>query len=238
MKRESSSDKVYAAIREAVLSGKLKTGQRLTELQLAQDFNVSRVVIRETLQRLAHNGLVVQNSYKGTHVVQLQPHEVDEIISVRAALETEAIRQAKGRLTETDKRTLRRMAKKLDDLSRNQKLHVEIEFRELDFKLHEKLWELSGNQTLIKILTQVTAPLFAMGSIVRYSKLLDQEQDVARRAKEHTLLVEKICEGTIEEATRAMHRHITQNWKSIRDHFGEFLEAEEKSRRPPARLTA
>src|SRR5262245_51486621 len=98
VKLESARDKVYQAVRDAVLTGRLEPGERITEPILAREFHVSRSVIREALQRLAHEGLVEQNSYKGTRVIEMTPAQVDECLSARLLLETEVVRQAKEKL--------------------------------------------------------------------------------------------------------------------------------------------
>ncbi len=217
MERKSSRNRVYDAIREAIFSGKLTPGQKLTETQLANNFNVSRVVIREALQQLAHDGLVVQNSYKGTNVVRLQSKEVNEILSVRALLESEAVREAKKNLTKKDKEELRQLVKEVDT--------TEDPFRhtELDFQLHQKIWELSGNETLKKILTHVSAPFFAMAVIVRQSKRFDPYADKSKIGK-HQKLLDALLDGETEEAAEAMREHIEQNRKNMGDSFDEFVE--------------
>ena len=217
IERKSSRNRVYDAIREAIFSGKLTPGQKLTETQLANNFNVSRVVIREALQQLAHDGLVVQNSYRGTNVVRLQSKEVNEILSVRALLEAEAVRQAKKNLTEKDKKELSRMVKEVDT--------AEDPFRhtELDFKLHQKIWELSGNETLKRILTHVSAPFFAMAVIVRQSKRFDPYSDKTKIGK-HQKLLEALLDGETEDAVEAMREHIEQNRKNMGDSFDESVE--------------
>ena len=218
IRRESSSDKVYNAIREAIVAGHLSTGARITEQQLAREFEVSRIVIRETLQHLANDGLVVQNSYKGTFVVKLEPPDVDEIISIRAILEQLAVRQARQRFTNEDKALLRRMAKTLERASR----YTE-EYAQLDHELHGALWQMSGNQRLVRLLWQVTAPLFAMGTIVRYSKAHDGERRDAHSA-EHIELVESICGSSDERAEQAVQDHLFKNWSIIRTGVGDFIQ--------------
>lgn len=226
MKQESTREKVYAIIREAIISGKLKTGQRITEIQLSDDFHVSRAIVREALQQLAHEGLVEQNSYKGTRVVQLSAEQVDEIISLRLLLEAEAVRQAKRRLTEADKRQLKAMVGKLESSRANPTL-----YRELDLGLHEKIWELSGNGTLGKLLTQVTVPLFAMATITSSTKFIRASQSRDdHQPSDHTTLVEKLCDGTSAEAVEAMQSHIERNWKNIRQFFAEFVKIEQAGR--------
>ena len=215
IERKSSRTRVYDAIREAIFSGKLLPGQKLTEIQLAKDFDVSRVVIREALQQLAHDGLVVQNSYKGTNVVKLVSKEVNEILSVRLLLESEAVREAKNKLTELDKKELRALVKKLDSTD-DPFLHTE-----LDFKFHQKIWELAGNETLKKLLIHLTAPYFAMAVIVRQSRQFDPYFDKAKVGK-HTKIVEMMINGTTEEAVEAMCDHIELTRKKNSLRFDEF----------------
>ncbi len=103
VKQESTRTKVYTALREAIISGKLRTGQKLTEIGLATTFKVSRSIIREALRELVRDGLVEQNAYKSTTVVRLTPEQVDEILTVRLLLESEAVRLAHARLTNDDR---------------------------------------------------------------------------------------------------------------------------------------
>lgn len=220
VKQESTRDKVYAAVKDAILAGRLKTGERITEILLAGEFNVSRAVIREALQQLAHDGLVEQNSYKGTRVVQLTPEQVDEIISARVLLEGEVIRHVKDRLTEADKKMLKGMARKLEHAVSTPETYAEE-----DLLLHEKLWQLSGNQTLTKLLKQITTPLFAMGTIYRYSSLFPDSRTHPRsRSNDHIELINVICDGAKEEAVKAIQEHITRKWKQTREHIEELVE--------------
>lgn len=185
------------------------------------------MVIREALQQLAHDGLVVQNSYKGTNVVRLSSKEVDEILSVRILLESEAVREAKQKLTDKDKKELRAMVEKLDS--------TEDAFRhtELDFKFHQKIWQISGNETLKKLLTHLSAPFFAMAVIVRQSKRFDPYADKSKIGK-HQKLIDALVDGETEEAVEAMREHIEQNRKNMGESFDEFVETENSGVKIPA----
>ena len=179
-------------------------------------------MIREALQQLAHDGLVVQNSYKGTNVVRLLSKEVNEILSVRVLLESEAVRQAKQKMTEKDKVELRAMVEILD--STEEPFH----HTELDFQFHQKIWELSGNETLKKILTHLSAPFFAMAIIVRQSKRFDPYADKSKIGK-HEKLINALVDGETEEAVEAIREHIEQNRKNIGENFDEFVETKSNS---------
>jgi DNA-binding GntR family transcriptional regulator len=229
--RESTREKVHGAIRGAILDGRLQLGQRLTEISLAKDFGVSRAVVREALQQLAHDGLVEQNAYRGSSVVFLTPGQVDEIISTRVLLEAEAVRLAVKRITAADLAYLEKLTRQIHDA------HTDPDATsELDLAFHEKLWEVSGNGTLQKILLQITAPLFAMGAIMRHAERTNRTQ--ARksiRRSSHSVLMDHIKSRDANKAAVAIREHIEANWTLIRSHLEEYLEAEAKSSAKTAR---
>jgi DNA-binding GntR family transcriptional regulator len=227
VRRESTRDRVVAAIREAILSGRLSTGQRLAEIPLAMEFRVSRAVVREALQQLAHEGLVELSSFRGAQVVDLTPAEVDEIVSVRLLLEAEAVRLARLRMKDKDRSRLRELARELED-SR----HDTQRFAQLDMRFHSTLWELSGNQTLCRHLVLLTRPMFSMGTIVRHSRLLAEDGSVAYPRGEHKSLAEKICDGDEREAIDAIRNHILENWTRARSAIERYREAEKKRHEP------
>jgi DNA-binding GntR family transcriptional regulator len=219
VQRESTRDKVYLTLRQAILGGQLKTGQRLVEIPLAKELGVSRAVLREALQQLAHEGLIEQNGYKGTRVVMLTAEQVDEIVAVRLLLETEAVRLAHGKLTEAAKRELKLMVRQMSseaDFAR---------FSQLDLRLHELLWTASGSATIARLLLQVSAPLFAMSLLMRSAENRTRTRQDQKRG-DHTPLVQAICSGTEAEAVEAMRFHLTENWSAIRARLEAFLAEE------------
>lgn len=233
VKQESTRTKVYSALRDAIIAGRLRTGEKLTEIGLASTFKVSRSVIREALRELVRDGLVEQNAYKSTTVVNLTPAQVDEILSVRLLLETEAVRLAHGRLTEADRRELRAMAAEVERARADQQRRAS-----LDLALHDRLWHLSGNRTLQALLRQITAPLFAMGVIVRASPAIRTLRPDPLQPADHRVLVDAICDApSAEQAVEAMRAHVTQNWRRIKEHLATFEKVEVIDRgrggRPP-----
>lgn len=219
VRRESARQKVHFAVRQAILAGKLKIGQRLAEIPLAKQFKVSRAVIREALQQLARDGLVEQNAFKGSRVVHLSPAQVDEIVAARLLIEVEMVRKAKERMTQADKAGLISAAKSLQKA-----VHDPTLFAQLDLEFHDKIWELAGNETLRNVLLTITAPLFAMGSIMRHSKLSGSGPSKMHfRAGSHASLAQTICEGSMEDAVQAIREHITENSALTRVNLKEFL---------------
>jgi len=225
VRRESTRQRVYQAIREAILSGALRTGQRLLEIPLARQFAVSRAVLREALQQLASEGLVEQNSYKGTRVIRLTPEQVDEIVSVRLLLESEAVRLACRRLADEDRRDLRRRARAMAAES------DPVRFGQLDLDLHKRVWQLAGNSALAKVLEQLTVPLFAMSMLMRTKERQGRAGKRPLRRGDHTPLVEAICGADAEAAVEAIRFHLTENWAAIHARMAEFLAQEQDADR-------
>lgn len=218
--RESTREKVHAAIREAILDGQLRLGQRLTEISLAKQFGVSRAVIREALQQLAHDGLVEQNAYRGSQVVSLSLEQAEEILGTRLILEAEAIRLAIRSMTPASHRYLEDLAERMHDSDPTLA-------SELDLAFHEKIWDLSGNTTLRKILLQITAPLFAMGSIMRHGRRgAEAEKRAAFQRSSHAAIIRYLEAGDTERAIDAMRTHISENWTQIRKHMKDYLAGE------------
>jgi DNA-binding GntR family transcriptional regulator len=219
IEKESTRQKVYKALRSAILSGKLKTGQRLAEIPLASQFGVSRAIVREALQELSHHGLVELNSYRGARVVHLSLEEIDEILGVRILLETEVVRLTRARIDDAGRARLRAMAEELNRLR-----HETEAFPERDLALHRLIWDLSGNRTMAKLLLQAATPLFAMSTVMRTIRLRSSGMEQEIRRGDHTDLVEAICSGTEEQAVEAMRHHLTENWLKFREELGRFLQ--------------
>jgi DNA-binding GntR family transcriptional regulator len=94
VKSRSLPDQIADAIVEGIATGVLLPGQRLIELDLASQFSVSRVPLREALKTLEAQGILERGQNRGVRIVELDDSRIDKICEVRAALETIAARHA------------------------------------------------------------------------------------------------------------------------------------------------
>jgi len=94
VKSRSLPDQIADAIVEGIAAGVLTPGQRLIELDLASQFSVSRVPLREALKTLEAQGILERGQNRGVRIVELDETRIDRICEVRAALETIAARYA------------------------------------------------------------------------------------------------------------------------------------------------
>ena len=106
----------YDTVRQWILDGEFRPGQRLIEEELAQRVGVSRTSIRDCLRRLAADGLVHTEASRGTFVLQLDTAEVDEIFQLRAMLEGHAAGLAAQRADHHDWDALSGAAEDIDRL--------------------------------------------------------------------------------------------------------------------------
>lgn len=92
--RPLTSQEVVQVIRQAIMTRKLKPGEWVRQLYLAERLNVSSVPVREALKTLEAEGQVTYQPNRGYTVVQLSVRELEELYLIRRLLETEAARQA------------------------------------------------------------------------------------------------------------------------------------------------
>ncbi len=96
------SDAIYGALRKQIITGELAPGEKLRQDHIAKSFETSHVPVREAFLRLEAHGLAVSEPRRGTRVAALNPSETSEVIEMRIALETLALRHAVQKCTLAD----------------------------------------------------------------------------------------------------------------------------------------
>lgn len=148
---------VFQLIRQAILSGKFKPGARLNESQLARDFNISRIPIREALLQLREQGLVMNHERRGMFVTELSEEDVQRINSLRVVLEAEALKLAQTRMTKPIAAKLTSLVERMEA----SQSATEIDSANLDLEFHRTIWQTSGNSYLVGTLESLSTVLFA-----------------------------------------------------------------------------
>lgn len=144
--RASLGDEIAQRLRIAILNGKFGPGERLREEQLALTLGVSRGPIREALSQLEHEGLVVIRPNRGAFVARLSREDVDEVYSLRLAIERLALQRA---LVNAETQHLVAMQTTLDMMAIFiQRGITEQEAAELDVQFHDLIYKASGHHRL------------------------------------------------------------------------------------------
>lgn len=197
--RTTLAHRVEEVLRKEIARGDRPAGSRLNEVEIAAACDVSRGPVREALQRLARDGLVVLEAHRGAFVTQLGRDEVLELFEVRAALEAEAAGLVALKITDADILLLRQM----------QELSVSAVDAEDDhsfpelFDLHDLIAQLAGNQRLTTLMNQVNGELRLMRSRSGQSAVRAQQA-----LREHDELIESLANGDVEGSRNIMRAHL------------------------------
>jgi DNA-binding GntR family transcriptional regulator len=156
----SLSDEIVDVLQRSILMGSYEPGQPLVEREVASQFGVSSIPVREALQILENRGLVRRRRNRSCSVVELSSDEVRQIGELRRLLEPEVVRWACQRMTSGD---LDDIERQLAELRRAADNNDVADFLYRDLLFHEMVWSKSGNTYAADTLKRAVSPLFAFG---------------------------------------------------------------------------
>ena len=214
----SLKDRVYDALREAILSMDLYASQeevRLDERQLAAELGVSRTPIREAIHRLEQEGFVRVMQRRGVFVVRKTKREILEMIVTWAALESMAARLITKHATDEEISTLRTLFGTDDGNSRDQRLD---EYSDKNIQFHQQILRISKNT----LLQQMTDNLFDHVRAIRHMAL-GQNNRMERSIEDHLEIIEALEKRDTERAEQLVRRH-TLDLAAHVEHHLDFLE--------------
>jgi DNA-binding GntR family transcriptional regulator len=206
-------DQVYEILRQKILDGEFPPGYKLPEKQLADQMNVSRTPVREAIQRLSLEGLVVAPSTGRAEVREITLASIASSQDIREVLETYACRLAAQEISTEQLRKLKE-THKLEIKALADGDNIE-QLSKLNRVIHETLVVASGNEVLIHLVnylsTQIPSySLFALGDpkylkdfVDSHGRIIDaiEKSDgdtAAREISEHVQMAKRILSGTIE----------------------------------------
>ena len=193
--------KLIERLENMILTGVFQPRERLVELNLAKELEVSRFWVRDAFKILETKGLIEVIPYKGAMVCDVDEHEIENIFEIRVELDSLATRKAAVNAQKSDIKFLKRMAHKFEASVNNGDLGEMISANE---DLHNYIYELSQNTTLIQVINQ----LKAQSHILRYHAW--SSTDVIKRIqKEHKLLIKAIDNKDFKLLDDLARRHIS-----------------------------
>ena len=149
--RKNLSEQIIDAIRNAIVEGRFRPGDKIPEAELADQLGVSRTPVREAFKLLEQQGLIEIRSKHGTYVASMNRAEAEDGLHVRAALEVLAVRQALERLSPQEWDELcGRYEAMLQDAWRASDTADAVAGIEFDIAWHTLLVESAGNQALLR----------------------------------------------------------------------------------------
>lgn len=191
---------VYEELRNSILTGKIKPGTRLMEVDLAEDMGVSRTPIREAIRKLEREGLVIIEPRKGAYASPISLKDIMDILEVRANLEGLAACYAAERMNPEQKAALFVL------LQRFHQAVIDGNAAEMisnDTKFHHLIVEASGNKHLIQMVEQLQELVLRF----RYIYFTDFKR-AEEMIPEHQEIYDQIIHGNRSKARLEAYNHI------------------------------
>lgn len=209
--QRSTPGLVADAIRLAILRGQLAPGQSLGQEELAKQFGLSRVPVREALRQLEAEGLIVSYPHRGSAVAVLTADDVQEVFLIRVSLESTALRLAVPKMTDEDIRRAEVVLERTD--SDPNPTHM----GELNWEFHENLYSPCGLPRLLSMIRGLNI------NTLRYQHVAF----IALRLKEqsqhqHKEMLDACCHRDVEKAIGALERHLHESSNCIVSHVRQI----------------
>lgn len=205
------SEQVFNELKDAIIAGDLEQGSKITEDRLAKQYGISRGPLREAIRRLESIRLLVRVPHAGMRVVVLTSEIMEEIYTVREALEGMSARLAAQRMSDDDISSLSELLDKhQNSIDKSQGKHYFQREGDLDF--HFRIAKASQNQWLIDLLS---SELYQLLRMCRQRSGQTPARPL-QALQEHRRIVEAIQMRDPELAELLMRRHISGAWKIVK----------------------
>lgn len=203
-------ERVLATLRQEIIAGRLRPGDRLVERELAERFGVSRVPVREAIRALVAEGFVHFETPRRTVVRRLTPTDVKELFELREALEVYAAGLAASRATPED---LAEVEQLLAQAATATEAGDAEAITDVNSRLHDRILAMAGNSLLIEALEPVAG---------RLRWMTRRNEEWPQLLVEHRELYEAIASGDPARARAHALAHVRTNYRStVRQLFGE-----------------
>lgn len=209
--RRVLTDDVADSIREAILSGRIASGARLIEDELAESLKVSRGPIRAAIFRLQQEGLVIHETHRGATVARVSVEDADEIYTLRRALERLAVESACLKATEADLAPLEAILLVFQSVPRTSMTRRRV--AELDIDFHDALFRAAHHARLYRAWEALRS------QIMVFLLLRDGLPDdyLTSWHRDHSRLLEQLRERDVAKAVSAIDEHIQGAYGRLRE---------------------
>jgi DNA-binding GntR family transcriptional regulator len=203
------TSKVADKIREFIILGKFKPGERLVESKLAESLGISRQPIREAFRILELEHLITLIPRKGAYISEISLQETKEIYEIRAMIEGFAAQLAIPHLTQKDLSRLELIFDLMEKAIRENNLEKVIQY---NLSFHQKIVSLSKNGNLAKVYRSMLLP------VIRYQKMgLSLHSSWVVSLEEHRRILEALNSRDIKRTEEMCRNHVLKAEKRLID---------------------
>lgn len=199
------SSTLYFQLQRDILTGKLKSGQKLTEQTICEKYNVSRTPVREALRQLEAEGLVENILNRGAFVVGLTKQDFDDMFELRKLYEVQAVKWAIQRITDEQMDALDETFEFMEFYTLRNDVDKMLTINE---GFHQIIYEASHNRMLQQFLSSYQTYL-------KYLRTEEESSDnyLATVLEEHRQIFKAFIEKDVEAGAEAMEQHIINSKK-------------------------
>jgi DNA-binding GntR family transcriptional regulator len=227
--RSVLADQVKERLLEGILDGSYPPDSRIVETAVAKDLGTSQAPVREALRGLEALGLVEIAPFRGARVRRLDTEELLEAYVVRSTIETLGARLAMANLTDADVTALQAIG---EDMRRAAAAGDGRALAIIDASLHEKIMQLSGNRTLLRVWRSLE-PLSRT-----YITLVGPNSDPEWTCGLHDPILDGVRRRDADAVVRAIEVHFDQVRDRLAGHLAEVAQQQDHGTQQPATGTS
>ncbi len=202
-------DVVFHTLREAILKGELKPGERLMELQLASRLGVSRTPIREAIRMLELEGLAITVPRKGAEVAKMTEKDMEDVLQIRKALDELAVGLACDNIQEKDLENLHVALLNFEESTREGNVK---KIAQADVEFHDVIYQLANNPKLVNMLNNLREQMY------RYRvEYLKNDSIYPTLIEEHEKIFDGLKKRNRDEVIRVMSYHVVNQEMMVKN---------------------
>lgn len=200
-------DIVFKTLREAIITGDLKPGERLMEIKLANELGVSRTPVREAIRKLELEGLVIMTARKGAEVAPINEKDLREVLEIRKVLESLACELACKNVQPENLAVFEEINARTEEAVKSENIE---EITKQDVAFHEAIYSITKNDRLVAMLHNLKEHIFRYR--LEYIKDMKNKGTIV---EEHKKIIEAIASKNVRTACKEIERHIEVQEKYI-----------------------
>lgn len=190
-------------LRERIIDGSFRPGEQIREGTLVDKLRVSRGPVREALQRLSQEGLLVSHRNRGMFVLELEITDVNEIYAAREAIELGAAKAISGQDRQVVEKTIKALAKIIAKMGPLVEQRDWLRLAALDLFFHMEFVDSAGNSRLSRIYSTLAAE-----SRICIVNLEGSYPHAEALVEEHQSLIDQLAAGNWLGLKKAISDHM------------------------------
>lgn len=215
MDHESISEMICREVRESIVTRELRSGDKLREIEICKQYNVSRTPVREAFRILQSEGFVDYNPRTGVTVTILGPEDAIDLYEVRGSLEEISAFKAASLANDSDIRELKKINQNMLECTNNKPEDAIV----YDIEFHAKIASITRNSILIKQLAQLHQKTRMVLSFVPF-----EGNRIPNSCREHQDIIMAIEHGEAQVARQYMGIHFTRSTASLKEKIIRYNE--------------